>query len=156
MKGSFSTLILGYGNTLRGDDGAGYLVAETVAAWQVPHVRSLPAHQLLPEHSEAIASVERVIFVDAAITADRPTAGVALEPLAIGDSPPRSHHLTPPSLLNLARCLYGAKPDAYLLAIPAVDFTLGAELSPIARRGVGAAIECLTFAIGEGTGHARS
>jgi len=32
-------LIIGYGNTLRGDDGAGPRVAEAVAGWGLPNVR---------------------------------------------------------------------------------------------------------------------
>ncbi len=41
-------LVIGYGNTLRSDDGAGKRVAELVAEWQLLNVRSLLVHQLTP------------------------------------------------------------------------------------------------------------
>jgi hydrogenase maturation protease len=148
MEHSLSTLIIGYGNILRGDDGAGYFVAETVANWQIPHIRSLPTHQLLPEHAAAIAQVERVIFVDA-VVGDRSKPEITLEPMTIGDAPMRSHYLTPQLLLSLTQKLYHAKPDAYLLTIPAADFTLGAELSAIACQGINLALDRLKHAIAD-------
>ena len=38
------TLIIGYGNTLRSDDGVGPRLAQTVADWRLPGVRSLALH----------------------------------------------------------------------------------------------------------------
>jgi hydrogenase maturation protease len=130
------TLVIGYGNTLRGDDGVGYQVAEAVAAWQIPQVRSLAVHQLLPELAEAIAAVDTVVFVDAAVTDDATACEITVEPLvAGGDATFRTHIITPPLLLGLAQRLYGATPAAYLLTIPAIEFALGTDLSAIAHQG---------------------
>lgn len=59
------TLVIGFGNTLRGDDGVGPLVAEQVDTWNLRNVRSLSVHQLTPELAADIAQVETVFFIDA-------------------------------------------------------------------------------------------
>jgi hydrogenase maturation protease len=137
-------LVIGYGNTLRGDDGVGYLVAETVAGWQVPTLRSLAVHQLLPELAEVMAEVDIVIFVDAIRIGDPTSAKIAFEPLSTeGDATIGTHRFSPQSLLSLSQQLYNANPVAYLLTIPAIDFTLGNPLSAIACLGKEAALDYL-------------
>jgi hydrogenase maturation protease len=137
-------LVIGYGNTLRGDDGVGYLVAETVAEWQVPSLRSLAVHQLLPELAEAMAEVDTVIFVDAIRVSDPSSAKIAFERLSTEeDATIRTHRFSPQSLLRLSQRLYDANSVAYLLTIPAIDFTLGNPLSAIACLGKDAALDYL-------------
>jgi hydrogenase maturation protease len=137
-------LVIGYGNILRGDDGVGYQVAAAVAAWQIPQVRSLAVHQLLPELAATIAAVDTVVFVDAAVTHDATASDITVEPLvAGGDATFRTHIITPQLLLSLAQRLYGATPDAYLLTIPAIAFALGTDLSAIALTGKNLALEYL-------------
>src|SRR5687767_15002380 len=62
-------LVIGYGNTLRRDDGVGPRVAETVGALRLPGVRTLVCQQLSPEHAEPISQADAVVFVDAAVDA---------------------------------------------------------------------------------------
>ena len=49
------TLVIGYGNELRGDDAVGPLVARTAESWQRPGLRALAVQQLTPELAEDIA-----------------------------------------------------------------------------------------------------
>lgn len=149
---SSQVLVIGYGNTLRGDDGVGYQVAETLAEWQISRVRSLAVHQLLPELAADIAAVDVVVFVDAAVAMRQgrscvntpPTPNITITPLIVGgETPLRTHLVTPQLLLGLAQHLYGVTPAAYLLAIPAIDFALGTSLSPIARTGQELALDYL-------------
>ncbi|PPT05423.1 NADH-reducing hydrogenase maturation factor [Geitlerinema sp. FC II] len=63
-------LVIGYGNSLRGDDGIGRAIAEQVASWNLPHVRSLSLHQLTPELAEELSRVDRAVFIDACIDGD--------------------------------------------------------------------------------------
>lgn len=149
---SSQVLVIGYGNTLRGDDGVGYQVAETLAEWQITRVRSLAVHQLLPELAADMAAVDIVVFVDAAVAIRRGRGcandplppNVTIIPLVAGDRASwRTHIITPQLLLGLAQRLYGATPAAYLLAIPAIDFALGTTLSPIARTGQELALDYL-------------
>jgi hydrogenase maturation protease len=146
-------LVIGYGNTLRGDDRVGCQVAETVAEWQLPQVRSIAGHQLLPEHAADIADVDLVIFVDAIVTQNRTKTNITITPIfAGGDENFSTHIITPQLLLGITQKLYGATPVAYLLTIPAIDFTLGANLSSIACRGKELALDYLKAALGIG-GH---
>lgn len=142
-------LVIGYGNTLRGDDGVGYLVAKTVAEWQVPDLHSLAVHQLLPELAEVMAEVNTVIFIDAISIDDPTSAKIAFEPLSTErDATIRIHRFSPQSLLSLSQRLYNASPVAYLLTIPAIDFTLGNPLSAIASVGKDAALAYLKSFLG--------
>jgi hydrogenase maturation protease len=127
-------LVIGYGNPLRGDDGIGQQVAEAVALWNLPQVRSIAAHQLTPELAEELSRVDCAIFVDACIDSEtfqitpllpNPDAGSQL-----------GHYTDPRSLLALAEILYGKAPQAWLVAIPGVNFELGVSLSTTAREGV--------------------
>jgi hydrogenase maturation protease len=142
-------LVIGYGNTLRGDDGVGYQVAETVAEWQLPQVRSIAIHQLLPELATDIAETDIVMFIDAVVTADRATSKISITSLVPGgDENFSTHIITPQLLLGITQRLYGAPPVAYLLTIPAIDFTLGATPSPIANTGKDLALEYLKSWLG--------
>ena len=62
-----SLLVIGYGNTLRRDDGVGPKLADAVAALGLTGVRTLACALLTPELAEAVSQAQRVIFVDAAV-----------------------------------------------------------------------------------------
>jgi hydrogenase maturation protease len=129
-------LVIGYGNTLRGDDGVGYQIAETVSQWQIPQVRSIASHQLLPELAAAMADVNIVMFIDAIASIDPLTPNIDITHLAPDyDATFSTHIMTPQLLLSLTQRLYSKTPDAYLLTISAIDFKLGNTLSPIACTG---------------------
>lgn len=132
-------LVIGYGNELRGDDAVGVRVAEAVSAWQLPGVRALAVPQLTPELSEDIAAARQVVFVDATSEPSIHEVQVrALEPATV--EPGDSHLSDPRALLALALALFGQAPRAWLVAIPVADFACGAPLSPLARRGLAAAL----------------
>ena len=53
-------LVIGYGNTLRQDDGVGPYVAERFEELGLPGVRTLVEAQLSPEHAEVISMAKAV------------------------------------------------------------------------------------------------
>jgi hydrogenase maturation protease len=148
------TLVIGYGNSLRGDDGVGPLVAEQVAAWNLPDVRSLSVHQLTPELAAEIAQVEQVFFIDAKVvksTQSPPDLGdlggecKAVQPslaptirrlTSTPSSMTLDHTWSPSALLHLAQTLYHATPIAYQILIPSIQFDYGESLSAIAKDGL--------------------
>ena len=71
-------LVIGYGNTLRGDDGVGPRVAEAIHQLALPGVRALVCPMLTPELADPISRAHTVIFVDAAVDAPKE---VQLRPL---------------------------------------------------------------------------
>ena len=122
-------LVIGYGNTLRRDDGAGPEVARRVAELGLPSIDVLEAHQLLPEHAELLSRVERAIFVDASL-ADIPDQ-ICLEPVAPDPTAELGTHAADPGgMLALARVLFGHAPQAWIILLPAVDLDIGEGLSP--------------------------
>ncbi len=133
--------LIGYGNTLRQDDGAGYLIAATVQTWQLPQVTAIACPQLLPELAATIAEVDRVLFVDTCL----PTVTTTLQhcPLSLpaGNRPLDAHVSDPRSLLALAQWLYGKCPPASWLMIPGHQFELGETLSPTTEAAMAAALE---------------
>lgn len=129
-----SVLLVGIGNTLRRDDGAGAAVAGRFAGR--PGVRVLVAHQLLPEHVEELARCERVVFADAAVDATR----VRIERLTPSARTPDFGHTGDPAwLLGLCEVLCGRAPEGWLLAVPAFDLGFGEGLSAATAAAVGAA-----------------
>lgn len=134
-------LVIGYGNDLRSDDGVGQRVADEVASWAIPNLRSLAVHQLTPELAELIASMQTVIFVDAYPVAQGGKIVQVCQLKVEADSLNLGHISNPPSLLALAQLLYNHAPPAWLVTVPAVNFELGENLSEIAQQGLAAALE---------------
>jgi hydrogenase maturation protease len=133
-----SLLVIGYGNTLRRDDGVGPRVAETVAALGLPGVQALAFPLLTPEVAEAVSRAGTVVFVDAAVDAPRE---VQLRPLApAATSQIMAHAASPATLLALARDVFGHVPEAWWLTIPAEELGIGEEFSPLAQRGLEVAV----------------
>lgn len=127
-------LVIGYGNTLRSDDGVGPRVAEAVEELRLPGVRTLVCQQLSPEHAETISQARVVVFVDAAVDAPKEVQLRKLEPA--GTSQLMAHAADPRMMLALAREVYGHTPEAWWLTIPAVNLEFGEELSPEAQRSL--------------------
>lgn len=146
MGATEMVLIIGYGNTLRGDDGVGYQVAAAVAEWPLPWVRSQAVHQLLPELAAAISTASTVMFVDAVVTRQPAVAAITVKPVVVQrEAQFRTHSITPAVLLGLAQRLYAGTPTAYLLTIPAINFELGAAVSPITAQGQTLALRYLRW-----------
>lgn len=132
-------LVIGYGNTLRGDDGVGPRVAEAVEALRLPGVRTLVCQQLSPEHAAPIALADTVIFVDAAVDASKEVQFRRLQPN--GTSQLMAHAADPRTMLALARDVFGHAPQAWWLTIPAVNLEFSETLTPEAQRSGAEAVE---------------
>lgn len=138
-----STLIVGYGNKLRGDDAVGYLAAERLRENNLhPEIEILPVHQLTPELVDPISRAARVFFIDAAAG---PTPGQITERPVRADpaGKPFTHMATPEALLAGAAALYGAEPPATLLTVTAASFEVEEKLSPPVREALDSIVEYL-------------
>jgi hydrogenase maturation protease len=134
------TLVIGYGNDLRGDDAVGPLAATAVAEWDAPGVWALAVHQLTPELAEALAAADLAIFVDACTSPERAEVETQrIEPATIDSA--LGHTGDPCALLALTAALYGRCPSAWSITVPAQSFAFGAGLSPAAERGLAAALQ---------------
>jgi hydrogenase maturation protease len=128
-------LVIGFGNELRGDDAVGRRVAQAVKRRQWPGVRVLDVHQLTPELAEPLSQADQAIFIDARMC--DAARGVDLIPLdCIAAECASGHRSNPVWLVALAESLYGHRPKAWLLAVPATEFPFGMELSASAQAGI--------------------
>jgi hydrogenase maturation protease len=122
------TLVIGYGNSSRCDDGVGWFVVERLEALALSDVEFLTAHQLEVDQAEALSRFDNVIFVDAAVPqSPRPITETVVQPRL--QSHAVAHYLTPEDLVSLSDTLYGHVPRAFLFSIRGEDFSFATNLS---------------------------
>jgi len=147
------SLVIGYGNPLRGDDGIGQATAlafANEAAVYCGHV--IACHQLTPELAECIAAVDLVVLVDAAVDI-QPGAVVVREILATSAlSSGLVHTADPAWLLDLARKLYSRLPRAFLIKVGVSSLALGEGLSDTAAAALPEAIAAVRRLVGDPLG----
>ena len=149
------TLILGYGNPDREDDGVSWHIMTMIcdklgrkapATYQeeFPDSEQSPDFlftlQLTPELAETVANYDRVCFIDAH-TGSVPNDINFIEITPEFQSSPFTHHMTPATCLVLAETLYGATPEAILASVRGYRFdfkhTLSAETQSHAQQAAG-------------------
>mgnify|MGYP002761140038 FL=1 len=136
-------LVVGYGNSLRSDDGAAHVVVSRLQQQEIPQVQFLSVHQLTPELAETLSQVQLAIFVDVYIAnGDTQVRVESLPREEQLESEARwkwIHQATPLALLALTKFAYGTSPEAWWVLIPAVNLELGETPSAIAQTGIDAA-----------------
>ena len=132
-------LVIGYGNDLRSDDGAGRAVADAIADRALPGVEVRSMSQLTPELSLEIAGRNTVVFVDADVDAtELRTRKVEAGPA--GDRV-MTHHGDPATLLDLTSTVGEIPAEAFVVSIPATNLEMGFEFSPATANAVDAAVD---------------
>ena len=132
-----TTLIIGYGNVLRRDDGLGIYVIEALQnRLKDPDYAFITAHQLQPEMIEQIVKVDNVIFVDA----DNGLPAGNISQFVISNASDfenrvttlsGTHLISPEWLLYMGEKFYGHRPMAVIFSMSGADFSLGEGFSPI-------------------------
>jgi len=137
------TLILGYGNVDRQDDGVAWHILVSLAQrlgreapasfeegfnpeGEQPHF--LFALQLCPEIAETIANYARVCFVDAHTGAIPNEVNVEVIKSEFQRSP-FTHHLTAATCMEFCKTLYQKEPEAILVSIHGYEFGFSHRLS---------------------------
>ena len=142
--GAGSILIVGYGNTLRRDDGLGRRAAERVA--DDPRLRGarvLWQHQLTPELAVDFSNASLVVLID---ISDGDEAGAIsirrVDPtIAAGSS--WTHHLEPAALVAMARDLWNASPDVFVVSVGAASLEVGDGLSSVVEGALPAVVDAV-------------
>ena len=144
------TLVCGYGNPGRSDDGLGPALISrlrTAARWRArPDIVGTSRLQLNVEDSLAISGYDRVIFVDAARRGPDPFRFRDIRP-AKGWSF-STHALPPEAVLAWCAELYGKRPRASVLAVRGHRWVLFEGLSAGAERNLGRAEAFLARRLG--------
>lgn len=141
-----NVLLIGYGNPGRLDDGLGPALAESIRQMGLDHVTVESCYQLAVEHAEQAAHYDVTIFADADMNGPEPFRFDRLEPKM--DAAFSTHAIAPAAVLGLARDLFNATADGYILGIRGYDFDdFGEGLSPRARGNLAAAVKFLESAL---------
>lgn len=149
------TIIIGYGNPDRQDDGVAWHIMRAVAEglhFSAPLLPEEPFNintdqiefvfnlQLMPEYGELISNFKRVCFIDAH-TGAIPEEIRGIEINAVYQRTPFTHHMTPQTCLEIARMVYHATPDAFLVSVRGYKFGFSNLLSKKTERLVPLAVE---------------
>jgi len=162
MSDGDGVLVIGYGNPLRGDDGAGWSAAELLAEDpRAAGAQVVICHQLTPELAEDVSRADLVVLIDASAevtggaAASRPGAvEVRTIPVAHDDGTAStpvtslfSHHIDAVRLLQLSGALYGRWPPAVEISIRVADVEGGTALSPPVGAGLSVVVDAVIDAM---------
>jgi hydrogenase maturation protease len=118
------TLVYGYGNPGRQDDGLGILLAEKWEEWAraygIDHIDFEYNYQLNIEDAHTISRYERVIFVDASVEDIQDIKLAKVVPTEKTEF--TMHAMYPGFILHLCQSLYSKSPDTFLLSIKGYEF----------------------------------
>jgi hydrogenase maturation protease len=141
------TLIYGYGNPGRQDDGLGARFAELCEEWvqsnNIPNVTIDCNYQLNVEDSALIADFDMVVFVDASVVED--VKDFRLETIKPDNARIEfsMHAVSVGYVVDLCNKIYGKSPQSYVLHIRAYEFDFKEELTENAKSNMLAAFEFL-------------
>lgn len=138
------TLILGYGNPDREDDGVSWHILANISAKlglripQSPYDEfefedSNPALlftlQLTPELADTLSGFDRVCFIDA--HTGEIESDLNIQKLqSMFQSSPFTHHMTPQTLISITHTLYHHTIEAILVSVRGYQFGFSQRLSP--------------------------
>lgn len=132
-------LLVGVGNSGRGDDGLGWSFVEAIADDTYDFLDCEFRYQLQVEDADLIAGYDTVVFVDASMEALK--EGFEIYPCTPADQYSfTSHALDPGAVVYLANTLYQEHPEAYVLAIGGTSWELQVGLSKEATDNLNAAL----------------
>jgi hydrogenase maturation protease len=135
-------LVVGYGNSLRSDDGVGWHAAGLLAIDpRLAAARVLARHQLVPELAVDVSRASLVVLVDAAADGDPGSLSVRRVRPRPPTSATWSHHFAPETLAGLAEVLYGFAPSIVLVSVAAGSLAEGDRLSIALERALPEVVE---------------
>jgi len=149
------TLVIGYGNPYRHDDGVALAVINSLRHRLGVNLLALDddgldtlgypvdtimLHQLLPELVPVVANYQRLVFVDARIRASSEEISVVPIREEYGFHAV-THHLSPQMLLALVKEATGTFPLSHLISIRGENFDFGEGLSSECSGRVNDAVE---------------
>lgn len=133
-------LLLAIGNDGRQDDGLGWAFGQALEANKAFRGDIVYRYQLQIEDALLISDYPAVLFVDAC--REELPQGFELIPLQpLANFGVTTHQLAPATVLGLAKQLYEAMPQAYLLKIMGVKWELERGLSESGHKHLRKAIE---------------
>jgi hydrogenase maturation protease len=149
-RGAAGTLIVGYGNALRSDDGLGWHAATLLA--DDPRLAGAQVqwqHQLTPELAADIGKASLVVLIDVNVEDEPGAISVRRLDATPGTESAWSHHVEPAALLALAHELWNASPPAYVVSVGAASLDVGDRLTPAVEAALPAVVEAVLAIVAE-------
>lgn len=147
LKAGLQTLVIGYGNPLRADDGVGPFVAERleVLLAEDKSVRVLAAFQLTPELADDLSHAGRVVFVDASVALAAGDFSIARVVGRTVRQGALGHEMSPEELLFLCESIAGRTPEAWAIGIGVGSLDMGEGLTPAVARTAERLVKHLSY-----------
>ena len=136
-----SICIIGIGNTLRSDDGAGAYVCSLIEEKKIP-VTIITTQQLDIGMVEDLAKFDAVIFIDVAVNETQ--FSFQLLNTHNQQLQSSSHHINTTMLASVAKQLFATTTQFYLCAVGATHFEMGSSLSEKTKHNAVEAAAMLT------------
>jgi len=115
-------IIIGYGNTLRGEDGFGVDVVRLLQIKRLHNTRLLELFQLTPELVLELLDAKEIVFIDAAYSQEKSYAFAC--PLQEENGVQLSHHITPKTIIQLLQILYNKEVKYEIFSILTSNFEM--------------------------------
>jgi hydrogenase maturation protease len=132
-------LLIGIGNTGRGDDGLGWLFLDQIKEMYPGSFDLEYRYQLQVEDAALICNYDEVLFIDATVV--EIPGGCALTPCNPAGSYYFSSHMqSPEAILYLAETLYGKSPKTLIMQITGYKWELGNKPNKKALINLGKAL----------------
>ena len=145
LKTEPGILLIGIGNSGRGDDGLGWEFVERITALGLDSLDYEFRYQLQVEDAALISDYDIVIFVDS--SKEKLCGGYQMNRcISASHSFFSTHSQTPSTILHLANNVYTKFPKTYTLAISGKEWELQTSLSVEAQKNLESA---LSFFIGQ-------
>ena len=144
-------MVVGYGNSLRSDDGVGPAVAARLAGDpRLAGVIIRSEHQLTPELAADASQASLLVLVDAGTDEAPGEVSVRrLEPSSVEGGTAWTHHLDPSALVGLARELWGSAPPVIVVSIGPASLEVGEGLTEIVAPAVTRAADLVATVVEE-------
>ena len=147
-----STLIFTWGNPSRGDDALGPQIYHQLLDEALDDVEVLTDFQLQIEHAVDLENRQRILFVDASVSASEPFELSRLQ--AVQDDSYSTHAVSPQSLLSVYEKINNqSAAPSFMLSVRGYQFELGLPLSDNAKANLGQALNFIKQLITETTGN---
>jgi hydrogenase maturation protease len=134
-------LLVGVGNTLRGDDGIGAYICSCIDALKMPGVQTLMTQQLDTALLDELMEADHIIIADASFE------GKAVDFFKVSGNEPipvsSSHHMSAPLLMQMAKTIYQKELSMMICAVAGYRFSMKEKLSARAKKNADKAVAAI-------------
>ncbi|WP_310441624.1 hypothetical protein [Sulfurimonas sp.] len=113
-------VIIGYGNSLRGEDAFGLDVIKELQRLSLKDTKLISGHQLIPEIVLELLDANEIIFIDTCHN-EKNNYSLACS-LAQQNNLNLSHHISPKTIIEMLNTLYGNHPDFSIYSMMSGSF----------------------------------